>query len=79
MSLTDEEGLQELDRLRKASTKFYRSNAGKAQLAWLQQLEDNLLGAAIKASDPTARLSCLDQAKGIRAFRAYLDTLTKKD
>lgn len=77
--MTKEQALQELAKLREASTAFYTSPAGIAQLKWLDDFETNLIKSAITASDSTIRLSCLDQAKGLRAFRAYLETLTKKD
>ena len=68
---------QELDSLRRASTSYYNTKAGKAQLAWLDQFETNLVTSALNSSDSVFRLSCLDQAKGVRAFRAYLETLTE--
>ena len=72
--------LQELTKLKADVTKFYASLAGKSQLQWLDTFEANLLQQAITATDASERLSCLDQAKGVRTFRtAYLDTLIKRD
>lgn len=78
-ALAKEKALQELVKLRKDSTKFYASRAGKAQLKWLDEFEANLIKSAISAGDSTMRLSCLDQAKGLRAFRGYLNSLTKPE
>jgi hypothetical protein len=77
--MSTDKALSELQTLKEHSTTYYRSRAGRAQLAWLDQYEANLLNNAITANDPTARLSSLDQAKGLQAFRAYLETLTVKD
>lgn len=77
--MTNEQALQELNKLKEASTAFYESPAGVAQLKWLDDFEANLMNQAITGNDSTMRLSCLDQAKGLRVFRAYLVTLTAKD
>jgi hypothetical protein len=73
---TNEQAVAELQSLKKDVTRFYRSKAGRAQLAWLDQFEANLMSSAIIESDSVKRISMLDQAKGVRLFRtAYLDTL----
>ncbi len=77
--MTKEQALQELEQLRKDSTTFYEGTTGKAQLTWLDEFESNLITSAINVLDPVAKADFLNQAKGLRAFRAYLDTLTKKD
>lgn len=74
-----ERAQQDLERLKELTTRFYNGKAGKAQLVWLEQFERNLVQEAITSSDSVKRLSCLDQAKGVRAFRAYIGTLTTKD
>lgn len=77
--LSKQEAIDRLRQLRADHQRFYASESGKEQLKWLDEYEGRLLATAIIAADNAVRLSCLDQAKGLQAFRTYLDTLTKTD
>ena len=68
---------QQLDDMRRESRAFYDTKTGKAQLEWLDAFEANLISQAITVPDPVMKADYLNQAKGLRAFKAYLDTLNR--
>lgn len=70
-----EKAQQQLSNLKLAHQKFYLSKAGKAQLKWLDDFEANLMNKAMVGSETEVRIACLNQAKGLRTFRMYLESL----
>ena len=78
--MTDrEQAAKELRKLRADYRLLFDSPAGRRHVEWLVNAESGLLGEAMAIDDSTARLSKLDQARGIHIVRDYIEQLIADD